>query len=373
MYIVQKTTFYTTLQYVLFRSKASMDFDLSTGSEYEPSSSSDSDSDGSTVFTDTETDSVHSVDSVDEKPIQMNNVLDKEVLNITPIVFKINGKEVDPFDDCYQPAVIINKLNVVTVQEITKEESVNISNYTCEQLKTAELLGLHAPDLYADELNEPLNVAKLGFLTGRNSRTTKLFNLKKDITKVIEKAIKMSAKNYTVVSQNGHTLAESGVFREEMEDLGDFLISEGNALKRKAHVMVENVAERPKKISANKNHCRSQRALRDESKFKHLCPTCGHKYRTPGELQNHMASHTDIFFKCQVCGKVCGSTKSLYQHGRIHTEGPFTCDICKKTFPYKSSLSNHARVHTGEFNTCGNCGKMYYSYGMYLRHVATCS
>ncbi|XP_050676817.1 zinc finger protein 559-like isoform X4 [Leptidea sinapis] len=90
-------------------------------------------------------------------------------------------------------------------------------------------------------------------------------------------------------------------------------------------------------------HIRSQH-LQERN---HACSTCGMKFFTNYELQEHSIKHGGArIYQCDVCKKSYARLKTLREHMRIHNnDRRFVCPVCGQTFIQKCSLKQHVRVH----------------------------
>ncbi|CAF4940193.1 unnamed protein product [Pieris macdunnoughi] len=90
-------------------------------------------------------------------------------------------------------------------------------------------------------------------------------------------------------------------------------------------------------------HIRSQH-LQERN---HACTTCGMKFFSNYELQEHSIKHGGArIYQCDVCKKSYARLKTLREHMRIHNnDRRFVCPICGQSFIQKCSLKQHVRVH----------------------------
>ncbi|XP_045489759.1 zinc finger protein 62 homolog isoform X7 [Pieris rapae] len=90
-------------------------------------------------------------------------------------------------------------------------------------------------------------------------------------------------------------------------------------------------------------HIRSQH-LQERN---HACSTCGMKFFSNYELQEHSIKHGGArIYQCDVCKKSYARLKTLREHMRIHNnDRRFVCPICGQSFIQKCSLKQHVRVH----------------------------
>lgn len=81
------------------------------------------------------------------------------------------------------------------------------------------------------------------------------------------------------------------------------------------------------------------------------CSECPKRWKTSGELKNHLNSHSNIKpFICEICGQAYKHKTALDVHVGMHNGiCPFTCVYCKKTFTQKGALRRHLPIHTGDF------------------------
>lgn len=79
------------------------------------------------------------------------------------------------------------------------------------------------------------------------------------------------------------------------------------------------------------------------------CTQCPKKWKTAGELKNHLLSHSNIKpFICEICGQAYKHKSALDVHVGMHNGVcPFICVYCKKSFTQKGALRRHLPIHTG--------------------------
>lgn len=80
------------------------------------------------------------------------------------------------------------------------------------------------------------------------------------------------------------------------------------------------------------------------------CTFCPKKWKTPGELKNHLYSHSSIKpYICEICGQAYKHKPALDVHVGMHNGiNPFMCVYCKKSFTQKGALRRHLPIHTGK-------------------------
>lgn len=284
------------------------------------------------------------------------------------VVFNLNGKRINIFSSEYQPMLKIKRLKLVTVNPVEDTDA----SETDRRSTSPEEFGLNAPDFYADENTMPQNLIRQAFLTGKRSRTTKLTKIKVKIADMVKKSVQLASNNHLLLEQN-KVLMENGIFREDLQDLADFLHAQGNELMTKSHAMTELIPCNSNTDQFNeKNRCFPHSRPKRAKEYKHLCPQCGVYFSTEYLLQNHLTSHTNIVFQCNLCAKVLGSQSSLKCHLNWHKNGPYLCNICGLEFQLHSTLINHQRVHTRKYDRCATCKQKYYSRAAYLKHIKKC-
>lgn len=80
------------------------------------------------------------------------------------------------------------------------------------------------------------------------------------------------------------------------------------------------------------------------------CNTCGKKFETSRELNEHTKEHaSERPFLCSECGSRFKNKVCLDSHQRSHTgERPFKCKYCGKGFSRARLATEHERIHTGK-------------------------
>lgn len=81
------------------------------------------------------------------------------------------------------------------------------------------------------------------------------------------------------------------------------------------------------------------------------CTECPKKWKTAGELKNHVYSHSNVKpFICEICGQAYKHKSALDVHVGMHNGVcPFMCVYCKKSFTQKGALRRHLPIHTGDY------------------------
>ena len=89
------------------------------------------------------------------------------------------------------------------------------------------------------------------------------------------------------------------------------------------------------------------------------CSVCGKSFATKTALDNHMYSHTKpAAFCCEQCGQSFAFKSRLLQHQITHTQDPrFMCKhgLCGKGFKNKGDLNRHVASHSDIWYYCGTC------------------
>jgi len=123
----------------------------------------------------------------------------------------------------------------------------------------------------------------------------------------------------------------------------------------------------------------------EDAEYYHECSICKQLFSNPGDVINHMKTHTfnkadtrekhlqnpytiarsthngEMTYNCNHCAKSFASNLRLKVHIRNHTEQKrFKCDFCDKLFLYQPLLTTHIRSHTGEKPfTCHQCERSF--------------
>jgi uncharacterized C2H2 Zn-finger protein len=50
----------------------------------------------------------------------------------------------------------------------------------------------------------------------------------------------------------------------------------------------------------------------------HVCPTCGHSFKTAGKMRDHTRATHSQSLSCQVCSKTFQTKSNLSQHMKLH-------------------------------------------------------
>lgn len=102
------------------------------------------------------------------------------------------------------------------------------------------------------------------------------------------------------------------------------------------------------------------------------CPKCNAFSRTPGELSDHMNTHSDFknLFSCHMCRKLFKSKRSLQAHVIRHKEAKFVCKVCDKKLYSKYELRDHEGVHTNtKAFRCFHCDKYFSFRNALIKHL----
>ncbi|EEB17145.1 zinc finger protein, putative [Pediculus humanus corporis] len=131
--------------------------------------------------------------------------------------------------------------------------------------------------------------------------------------------------------------------------------------------------------------------------LKYVCPICGKKISTKGNLKVHLETHrpkgkyvviyveefktaANLFrhkdyhggvqFPCPVCGRVYPTNSTLRAHSITHSDlRPHKCPLCSKTFKRNQDLKFHINQHTGARPyQCPYCPKAFASSGNCFSH-----
>ena len=81
-----------------------------------------------------------------------------------------------------------------------------------------------------------------------------------------------------------------------------------------------------------------------------ICPVCDSMQKSQRQLNIHMkAEHPTFKFHCGDCRKEYSHYNACYKHiVHTHYQARHPCDHCEKCFPYPGDLKNHMKTHTGE-------------------------
>ena len=81
-----------------------------------------------------------------------------------------------------------------------------------------------------------------------------------------------------------------------------------------------------------------------------ICPVCDSMQKSQRQLNIHMkAEHPTFKFHCGNCKKEYSHYNACYKHiVRTHYQARYVCDHYEKRFPYPGDLKNHMKTHTGE-------------------------
>ncbi|XP_073842009.1 uncharacterized protein [Musca autumnalis] len=95
----------------------------------------------------------------------------------------------------------------------------------------------------------------------------------------------------------------------------------------------------------------------------HMCPYCGHRTYTSGEMNRHINIHTFARkYPCPYCPLVCKSSAYRGNHIRkIHRQPQlYSCSVCDATFTTAFNRKHHELSHKGEIPySCDQCDKKF--------------
>ncbi|XP_046833986.1 zinc finger protein 708-like isoform X2 [Vespa crabro] len=105
-------------------------------------------------------------------------------------------------------------------------------------------------------------------------------------------------------------------------------------------------------------------------KGKYGCDICGRIFKTQSNLCRHKEYHGEIRFPCNVCGRVYPTNSTLRAHSITHSDlRPHACPLCDKTFKRNQDLKFHINQHTGARPyQCPYCPKAFASSGNCFSH-----
>lgn len=278
--------------------------------------------------------------------------------NKSLIARNLNGEIIDASNAEFQPKLKLKKLNKITVEPVPEVGILSASD-----------LGLQAADLYLNDYKLKPDLCRNLYLTGAASRTARIADCKNMVRQKISKTLKICEENY-IVHQHEQIVQETGVFREELDGLADFLEEEAKKIRVLSSEIVNIVAVQPH-VKKDKRKCKlfSKRKQYD----KNICVQCGNGFPNKVELMNHLTSHTDLVFQCSQCLKVFGSQVTLKRHSIHHEKGLFRCETCGKGFTLSSSLYNHRLTHSKKRYTCKNCLQKFKCKRSYEAHILKCT
>ncbi|OXU31145.1 hypothetical protein TSAR_015974 [Trichomalopsis sarcophagae] len=105
-------------------------------------------------------------------------------------------------------------------------------------------------------------------------------------------------------------------------------------------------------------------------KGKYGCDICGRIFKTQSNLFRHKEYHSGVQFPCGVCGRVYPTNSTLRAHSITHSDlRPHACPLCDKTFKRNQDLKFHINQHTGARPyQCPYCPKAFASSGNCFSH-----
>ena len=110
------------------------------------------------------------------------------------------------------------------------------------------------------------------------------------------------------------------------------------------------------------------------TKKKYACTICDRAFTQPGNLNEHIKTHTgEKPHVCHLCGKAFIQKGNLKEHMITHTgERPHVCHECGEAFTAKSRLKEHMIIHTGERpNVCNLCEQAFIQKSNLTVHMIT--
>ncbi|XP_075210813.1 uncharacterized protein LOC142318153 [Lycorma delicatula] len=105
-------------------------------------------------------------------------------------------------------------------------------------------------------------------------------------------------------------------------------------------------------------------------KGKYGCDICGRIFKTQSNLYRHKEYHGGVQYPCQICGRVYPTNSTLRAHSITHSNlRPHKCPLCDKTFKRNQDLKFHINQHTGARPyQCPYCPKAFASSGNCFSH-----
>ncbi|GLH14396.1 Zinc finger protein weckle [Gryllus bimaculatus] len=97
------------------------------------------------------------------------------------------------------------------------------------------------------------------------------------------------------------------------------------------------------------------------SVMRFVCPICGKKISTKGNLKVHLETHRPKGkYGCDICGRVFKTQSNLYRHKDYHGGVQFPCGVCGRVYPTNSTLRAHSITHSDlRPHACPLCDKTF--------------
>ncbi|KAK6618234.1 hypothetical protein RUM44_002685 [Polyplax serrata] len=95
--------------------------------------------------------------------------------------------------------------------------------------------------------------------------------------------------------------------------------------------------------------------------LKYVCPICGKKISTKGNLKVHLETHRPKGkYGCDICGRVFKTAANLFRHKDYHGGVQFPCPVCGRVYPTNSTLRAHSITHSDlRPHKCPLCSKTF--------------
>ncbi|KAJ9597621.1 hypothetical protein L9F63_011527 [Diploptera punctata] len=108
-------------------------------------------------------------------------------------------------------------------------------------------------------------------------------------------------------------------------------------------------------------HTNTNPTLTNSSNMRFVCPICGKKISTKGNLKVHLETHRPKGkYGCDICGRVFKTQSNLYRHKDYHGGIQFPCSVCGRVYPTNSTLRAHSITHSDlRPHACPLCDKTF--------------
>ncbi|GLH14394.1 Serendipity locus protein H-1 [Gryllus bimaculatus] len=122
---------------------------------------------------------------------------------------------------------------------------------------------------------------------------------------------------------------------------------------------VGNNLERQAPVYSSRGVLHTNTAVTSVMRF--VCPICGKKISTKGNLKVHLETHRPKGkYGCDICGRVFKTQSNLYRHKDYHGGVQFPCGVCGRVYPTNSTLRAHSITHSDlRPHACPLCDKTF--------------